>query len=146
LSEAQKRRSEQFLFDIYVAILKIEDILKDFHNISELAADYRAWDSLIRELEIIGEAVKHLIRLGRIDPKYRVIVDFRNVLSHAYFGIDDEEVWGVATEHLPLFKTSIVELLESMENGRRRELVELLVEESANFDFIVEGLQKLLKE
>ena len=140
------RRSHQFLFDIYIAILKIEDILGDYEDVTQLKFDYRAWDSMIREFEIIGEAVKHLIQLGVIDEKYRVIVDFRNVLSHAYFGIDEEEVWGVATEHLPSFKNAILVLLQEMDDAEKRESINLLIQESAPFDFVVEGLKKLMKE
>jgi len=56
-----ERRVELFLFDIYVAILKIEKTVEKFENSEELLHDFNAWDSVIREFEIMGEAARHLI-------------------------------------------------------------------------------------
>ena len=48
------------------------------------------WDATLRRLEIIGEATKYLITMDILNNReYRKIVDFRNVISHAYFGVDE---------------------------------------------------------
>jgi len=65
-----KREMEMFVFDILVAILKIEDTSKRYSNVEDLLYNYNDWDSLIREFEIIGEASKHLIKNEMISKEY----------------------------------------------------------------------------
>ena len=90
-----KRLPEIFLFDVFIAGLKIKNVSKNFKNANELKENFVYWDSVIREFEIIGEATKNLINLGVLSDNYKDIVDFRNVLIHEYFGIDEEEIWGI---------------------------------------------------
>ncbi len=54
------RPVEMFIFDIYIATLKIKETVKNFDNAQSLLHDFRSWDSVIREFEIIGEASKHV--------------------------------------------------------------------------------------
>jgi uncharacterized protein with HEPN domain len=83
---------ELFLFDIIVAISKIEYAVSKFDNPNDLKHDFMAWDSVIREFEIIGEASKHLLKSELLAEDYRSVVDFRNVLIHGYFGIDEDNI------------------------------------------------------
>ena len=62
-------------------------------------------DSLIRRLEIVGEAAR------RVPPEFRerhphipwtIIVDFRNLLIHEYDGIDLSDVYKTARDDLPI--------------------------------------------
>ena len=55
------RVTEMFVFDIYIASLKIEKVVSEFDNAQTLLYDFRSWDSVIREFEIIGEASKYLL-------------------------------------------------------------------------------------
>ena len=75
------RDIELFVFDIYVAILKIKKVAGEFDNADNLKYDFRSWDSVIREFEIIGEAGKHLIRDKLFPENYQVLVDFRNKIT-----------------------------------------------------------------
>ncbi len=45
----------------------------------------------------------------------RVIVGFRNVLTHEYAAVDDDAVYGVATEDLATLRRECAELLERVE-------------------------------
>lgn len=56
-----KRDVELFLFDVYIAILKIEHTISQFDNSQELLHNYTSWDSVIREFEIVGEATNQLL-------------------------------------------------------------------------------------
>ncbi len=49
-----KRTIELFIFDIYLAILKIKNTSSKFNNVEDLLYSYTDWDSVIREFEIIG--------------------------------------------------------------------------------------------
>jgi len=90
-----KRDIELFLLDILVAILKIKHYTKDFRDARSLKYDFKSWDAVIREFEIIGEATNNLIKYDYFSNDKREIVDFRNILIHEYFGIDETEVWGI---------------------------------------------------
>ena len=59
----------------------------------EFVADQKTYDAVIRNLEIIGEAAKHVpadVRDRYSDVPWQSIGAFRDVLSHVYFGIDDD--------------------------------------------------------
>ena len=79
-----KRVYELFLFDIYIAILKIEYVSNKFQNAESLKYDFISWDSVIREFEIIGEATNTLIKNNFLDKENQVVVDLRNLLIHHY--------------------------------------------------------------
>ena len=77
--------------------------------------------SVEREFILIGEAVASLRRLvpevvAQISDA-RVIVGFRNVLTHEYAAVDDESVYGVATEDVGKLRRECADLLSQLEAG-----------------------------
>lgn len=82
-------------------------------------ADYRA-DPMLRsaverQFEIIGEALNQLVKtaptLAERIPDLRRMVDFRNVLAHAYAIIDDALVWQAVQYNLPVLAQTVAALL-----------------------------------
>jgi len=138
-----KRFYEIFLFDVYVAILKIEQTVNDFSTATALQYDYKAWDSVIREFEIIGEAMKHLINSDIMSEKYRVIVDFRNLLTHHYFGIDAEEIWDVMVNDLPDLKVRIISEIQNIPSSLKEKLIKATKEQNFHLTFIENELNRL---
>ncbi len=138
-----KRLYELFFFDIYIAILKIENITKRYNNPQELLYDFTSWDSVIREFSIIGEATNQLIRVKILDEKNRKIVDFRNVLIHEYFGIDQDEVWLLATKYLTPFKKYILRYITDMDKDKKNLIIDELIEENNYLRFITDDLKQL---
>lgn len=68
-----------------------------------------------RQFEIIGEALNRLLKL---DPSFelritdaRRIVDFRNILIHAYDVVDEQVVWDIVERKLPVLKRQVESLL-----------------------------------
>jgi len=58
-------------------------------------------DAVLRRLEIIGEAVKNIpedFRTKYPDIPWRQIAGMRDVLIHAYFGVNLRRVWKVIKE------------------------------------------------
>ena len=138
-----KRLPEIFLFDVFIAGLKIKNVSKNFKNANELKENFVYWDSVIREFEIIGEATKNLINLGVLSDNYKDIVDFRNVLIHEYFGIDEEEVWGIIYNHLDNYLEIIKRKIEHISKEKKAELIKLFKEENKHIDFIIKELNNL---
>ena len=77
---------------------------------SDLDTDRKLVLSLVKELEIIGEAA------GKVSPEIRTqygaipwqdISGMRNRLIHAYFDIDLDVVWSTVTKDLALLKTEL---------------------------------------
>ncbi len=62
------------------------------------------WSAVVRELEVIGEAVKNLsyrIREEYPEIPWRKMAGMRDVLSHGYFKINLDMVWETATVIIP---------------------------------------------
>lgn len=102
-----------YLEDISEAVLKI---LRYTENISfaDFSSDSKTIDAVIRNLEIIGEAVKKLpakVRDKNPEIDWKKIAGLRDILVHEYFGIDNEIVWDIIRNKLPDFKTQIETLL-----------------------------------
>jgi len=72
-------------------------------------------DAVARNLEIIGEAVKHLseeLRQRYPDIPWKRIAGMRDELIHEYFGIDPQIVWNVVERHLPVLNQRIKAMLD----------------------------------
>jgi len=105
---SKKRDVELFVLDIFISIFKIKAYSSSFLSAQDLLHDSLHWDATIRQLEIIGEAIKNLLQIKQFhqsSPKYfRQIIDFRNIVTHGYFGINEEEVWNVLQDKIdPLY-------------------------------------------
>jgi uncharacterized protein with HEPN domain len=106
------RTSLQYLDDILEAINNIEE---DTTGISfdEFIADRRRKDAVIRNFQVIGEAIKNLpadIRENYPDIDWKKIAGFRDVLTHVYFGIKFTILWDNSTNKIPALKTEITKI------------------------------------
>lgn len=103
--------------------LRLEDIIDACNRITGYLAgfdakaferDPRTVDAVIRQLEIIGEAIKALPDdVRRRDPSipWKKIAGFRDVLAHGYFAVDILTVWDAAARHLPGLRDACQKLL-----------------------------------
>ena len=137
------RQIEFFVFDIFVAILKIEHTASKFENPQDLLHSYTDWDSVIREFEIIGEASKYLLNENILKNEHRVVVDFRNVIIHEYFGIDSVEVWGIIHNNLKSFRRVTFDIIDDIEKDLKTELIDAFIEDNHYLDFVVKELNLL---
>ena len=135
-----KRQIELFVFDIFIAILKIEQTSEKFNNPQDLVYSYTDWDSVIREFEIIGEASKHLLKENILPKEHHAVVDFRNVIIHEYFGIDSDEVWEIVHNNLRSFYEIIILIIKEIEPDLKDELIDAFIEDNSYLDFAVEKL------
>lgn len=137
------RNSELFVFDIFVAIQKIKKVSSQFDNVQALLHNFTSWDSVLREFEIIGEECKYLLRDKLIETKYRRIVDFKNQISHGYFGIDPDIVWAIIHQKLEPFENDIINLISKLESNLKKELIDSFIEDNSYLDFVVQALNDL---
>lgn len=113
-----QKECKVYLDDIVESIEKIE---KYTTNISyeKFAEDSLLVDGVIRNLEIIGEAVKNLpaqIKTKYPDIEWKKIAGLRDILIHEYFGVNLEIIWDVVANKVPELKTSIKKILEELED------------------------------
>lgn len=137
------RNIELFIFDIYIAIQKITKVSNKFNNVQDLLYDFMAWDSVVREFEIIGEATKYLLRDQLLEKNYQEVVDFRNQIIHAYFGIDQDIVWEIINNDLKHFEQMIKSLILNIESNLKQELIESFIEDNHYLDFVISALGEL---
>jgi len=104
-----KRGINLFIDDILQGIKDIESFSKGLTR-DKFQNDKLKQNAIIRSLEIIGEAVKNIPQSFReAYPKiaWKEIAGFRDVLSHAYFGVDLVRVWKIIEIDLPQLKEQI---------------------------------------
>lgn len=109
-------RSEAYLRHILDAIGKIERYIAVGRE--EFMTTSHWQDAVIRQLEIIGEAVKRLSpeeKDQRPEIPWRAVAGLRDVLIHNYLGVDLEAVWQVTQHHLPGLRIAIQEMLVAAE-------------------------------
>ena len=70
-------------------------------------------DAVIRNLEIIGEAVKHIsetVKETSPDIPWKQIAGLRDLLIHHYMGVNLDEVWNIVVNDIPALKIALISL------------------------------------
>jgi uncharacterized protein with HEPN domain len=113
-----KRYVEYFITDLLIAINRVKRYSRHLKTYEELIADEKNFDAIVRELEIIGEAIKNILEFNELKSivknEWRIIVDFRNVITHEYFGIEPEEVFYVVKKDIIVLEKEITELITKL--------------------------------
>ena len=102
-----------FVFHIRDSINNIVEFTKDKSK-EDFFEDKMMQSAVIRELEVIGEAVKNLpveFRQKYSLVSWKDIVGMRDKIVHYYFGVDLDKVWKVVQEELVVLKKQIFEIL-----------------------------------
>ncbi len=85
------------------------------------ASDRRTWRALKNALSEIGEAVEDLppeITARHPDIDWRGFAGLRDVVAHAYFGLELPRLWPTVTEEIPaLLAAAEAELARLKEDG-----------------------------
>lgn len=71
-------------------------------------------DAILRKLQVIGQAVKHLSETTKAQQpnvRWKQIAGLRDKVIHDYFGVNLDIVWAVIENELPKLKTAIIALL-----------------------------------
>ena len=111
-----KRDLRLFLTDMLEAIEKIERYTQGL-TLEELWENDLVADAVVRNLEIIGEAARHVpeeFRERYPGINWRQVVGLRNVVIHEYFDVDLEIVWTIVQERLPELKRVVHQMLKEL--------------------------------
>lgn len=114
------RREELYLRDIVEAANYIEQFIVGLDR-SGFQESELVRSAVVQKLAVIGEAAAHVpaeFRSRHPEVPWPKIVAFRNILVHAYFGIDWDEVWRAATRESPALRAQI-EIILRTEFGSR---------------------------
>jgi uncharacterized protein with HEPN domain len=103
-----------YLDDILEATKRIEKYTKEL-TLEKFKKDNLIIDGVVRNLEIIGEAVKNIptnVKDKHPDIEWKKIAGLRDILAHEYFGIDVDILWDIVDNKLPELKKEIACLLK----------------------------------
>ena len=108
---------------------RLEDILSAAERILEytqgmdaktFAQDQRTVDAVIRNLEIIGEAARHIppeVKEKFPELPWEEMRAMRNMLIHEYFGVDLWIIWQTIQQDVPSLIHQIRHVLQKTANG-----------------------------
>jgi uncharacterized protein with HEPN domain len=110
----KKRENMDYLNDISESI---DDAISFINGMTynDFILDKKTINAVVRSIEIIGEASKHIsksIRDKTPEVPWVEMKGMRNKITHEYFGIDNKIVWDTINNNLPKLKPQIVELIK----------------------------------
>lgn len=106
--------------------LYLDDILEASRNarsyvesldFDDFVQDQRTVDAVVRNLEIIGEAVKNLppeLRAERPEIEWKQIARFRDLIAHRYFNVRLTIVWDIVQDQLAALDAAVVHILAKL--------------------------------
>jgi len=109
-----RRDARAYLTDARDAAALIRQFVQG-RTLDDYRADPMLRSAVERQFEILGEALNQLAKtapaLAERIPDLRRMVDFRNVLAHAYASVDDALVWQAVQHNLPALAQTVAALL-----------------------------------
>lgn len=86
-------------------------------NFEDFIADDMMYYAVVKNIEILGEASNMLteeFRKEHPQTPWKQVNGMRNYIVHEYFQIDNNVVWDVITNDLPVLEQQVTEYLNKM--------------------------------
>ena len=100
--------------DILQCIAKIRRFTKGY-SFADFQGDEKTIDSVLRTLEIIGEAARHVpaeIQARYPELPWAEMLTMRNIVIHEYHGVNLSIIWQTVKEDLPALVSPLKRILE----------------------------------
>jgi uncharacterized protein with HEPN domain len=112
----RKRNYKVYLQDIMENMDIAENFLEGM-SLEKLTKDKKTVYAVVRSIEIIGEATKHIpdsIRKKYPEIPWKRMAGMRDKVIHEYFGVNLEVVWRTLKEEIPPIKVLIKKVLAQL--------------------------------
>lgn len=114
----KSRHDRLYLYDIIECCDRVADYI---NGVSEevYQSNPMLQDALVRNIEVIGEAVKNLsTELKDASPNlpWSLIARMRDKIAHHYFRINLDVVWKTATDDLPALRPHIALIYKGLQD------------------------------
>lgn len=109
-----RRGDHEFLLDIQEALHRIAAYTQGL-AFEKFRIDSKTQDAVVRNLEIVGEAVKNIsddLKNRYSHIAWSDLAKVRDKLIHHYFGVNFDIVWSIIQDDLPAISSQITELLQ----------------------------------
>ncbi len=117
-----RREDKEFILDMYLACEKILEYTKGL-SFEGFKKDSKTFDAVVRNIEILGEAVKNLsseLIKKHSNVEWSKIAKTRDKFIHFYFGIDTEVIWKIVELDIPFLFENLKAIIEK--EGWKEEL------------------------
>lgn len=114
-----KRQTAIYLQHIRNAIGWIEDYTRGM-DLEGFRENHMAQDAVLKQIEVIGEAAKHLppeFTDLHPDIPWKDIVGMRDIVVHNYFGVDIIATWKTVSTDIPVLGKTIDNLLRDLKDS-----------------------------
>jgi uncharacterized protein with HEPN domain len=114
---SRNRREKEYLADMVEAMQRIMDYTLEL-TYEEFLADRKTQDAVLRNLQVMGEAVKKLsapVKQAHPHLPWKEMAGMRDKVVHDYFGINYDIVWSIAKRELPVLLPSLTAILPGSE-------------------------------
>ena len=114
----KKRETEDYLDDIWDAIVAIEEFIAGI-SLEDFKQDRKTIFAVTRAIEIVGEAVKNIPEfLKSMYPEvpWKAIAGMRDKLIHQYFRVDVDVLWETTQQDVPQLKVLVKRVIENLKN------------------------------
>ncbi len=83
----------------------------------EFLKDDKTYDAVMRNIQIIGEAIKHLpadVRKEYKSVDWKKAAGLRDIVVHEYFGINEDIIWDVISNKIPELEKEVKKILKEI--------------------------------
>lgn len=111
-------------------LLSLKTIIESIERIELYSSEYEIADDFYHDTKSFDATMIHFINIGEMivrlddtfkssnsDVPWKEIKNFRNVVTHNYFGIDADELWDIIKNHLPKLKNKIDLIIQKIEQN-----------------------------
>ena len=115
----QERREWRFYVDDMIGFAEKVQSFTDGMDQDTFVSDALTYDATLRNLELIGEAAAHIpgaIRETYPEIPWRTMVSTRNRIAHGYLGIDDDIIWDIIQNDIPVLLLALRRIAEGTES------------------------------